>query len=119
MFYRYAVTISFRNGKTLELLGNQCSTFTDPGGFSMILMLDRDIIIELPEGPGNVFEEGEVIHYNAFPRPALFGYFPSDWDSVNGRFNLIDKVIINSRGRQAEKNQKNSKPILTPPNGSC
>ncbi len=106
MRYNYRITLYFRNGKILELLGNQASTFTDPGGISMILMLDKTVIVELPEGIGNVFEEGEVVHYNAFPRPALYDLFPSDWDPINGRFNLIDKIIINSRGCEASSSVK-------------
>ncbi len=115
MFYRYTVMIDFRNGKHLELHGHQCSTFTDPDGFTMILMLDREIIIELTEGPGNVFAEGEVVHYNAAPRPALFDRFPADWDPVNGKFNIIDKIVINSLGRGVD--DKSS--AVNTPDGSC
>ncbi len=123
MFFKYAVTIFFRNGKTLELLGNNCSTFKDPNGFSMILSLDSDRIIELPEGIGNPLNQDEVVHYNAFPRPSLYNYFPKDWDEVNGRFNLIDRVVINSAGREAigkppRRNQPVAPPAGTTP-GSC
>ncbi len=113
MTYNYRITLYFRNGKTLELLGNQCSTFTDPGGVSMILSLDKEIIVELPEGIGNVFEEGEVYHYNAFPRPALYNLFPADWDPKTESFQLIDKIIINSRGTEASKKIR----VITAPGG--
>ncbi len=115
MRYNYRVTLYFRNGKVLELLGNQCSTFTDPGGVSTILSLDKEIIAELPEIVGNVFEEGEVLHYNAFPRPYLYKLFPKDWDPINGRFNLIDKIVINSRGTEADSKPK----VVTSPDGGC
>ena len=116
MFYKYTVSIDFRNGKHLELHGSQCSTFTDPNGFTMILMFNNQIIIELTEGPGNVFVEGEVVHYNAAPRPALFDKFPPDWDPVNGKFNIIDKVVINSKGIEADSDISSAQ---TPADGSC
>ncbi len=117
MFFNYALTVYFRNGKILSLLGNQLSTFTDPGGVSMVLSLDKEIIIELPEGIGNAFEPGEIIHYNAFPRPDLYKLFPPEWDPKKESFQLIDKINIDSRGRQADSNKPKSLP--TTPNGEC
>ncbi len=117
MTFKYAINIFFRNGKTIELLGNQVSTFTDPGGVSMVLSLDKEIIIELPEGIGNAMEVGEVIHYNAFPRPALYDLFPPEWDPKKESFLLIDKIMIDSRGREASSNKP--RVIPTPPGGGC
>ncbi len=117
MRYQYAVTIHFRNGKVLELMGNQCSTFKDPNGVSLVLSLDKEIIVEFPEGIGNSFSVDRVMHYNAFPRPALYKHFPSDWDPVNGKFNLIDKLAIDSQGREADPKAKTTP--TTPPTGGC
>ncbi len=100
MYYKYIVTIYFRNGKRLELVGNQLSVHKDPGGVSMILMLNKEIIVELPEGIGNTFSVDVVAHYNAFPRPALYDLFPDDWDPKTESFLLIDKILINSFGRE-------------------
>ncbi len=123
MRYNYAINIYFRNGKKIELLGNQCSTFTDPGGVSMVLALDKEIIVELPEGIGNAIEVGQVTHYNAFPRPALYDLFPSDWDPKKESFLLIDRINIDSRGREADSNAPSATtpPVGIPsvPNGGC
>ncbi len=124
MTYKYILTIYFRNGKILELVGNQCSTFTDPGGVSMVLSLDKEIIIELPEGIGNAMEVGEVTHYNAFPRPAIYKLFPDDWDPKTESFLLINKVLIDSRGRGGDPRPAKSAPSggtppTTPPGGGC
>ncbi len=115
MHFNYAVNIFFRNGKSIELLANQVSTFTDPGGVSMIMSVDKEILIELPEGIGNAIEVGNVTHYNAFPRPALYNKFPADWDPKTESFLLIDKIEIDSRGREADSN----KPRVVKPGGSC
>ncbi len=103
MKYQYAITLFFRNGKKMEILANQVSTHTDPNGVSHVLTADQEIIAELPEGIGNAMEVGEVPHYNAFPRPGLYKYFPKDWDPIKGRFSLIDRILIDSRGRVADK----------------
>ncbi len=116
------MNIFFRNGKRLELVGNQLSTFTDPGGVSLVLSLNKDIIIELPEGIGNAMEVGEVTHYNAFPRPALYNLFPNDWDPKTESFLLIDKIIIDSRGREQGSKSGGTSPTTPPtgtPGGGC
>ena len=103
MFYKYAVTFHFRNGKIKEILATQCSTHKDPKGFTHVMSLNNEIVAELPEGIGNTFSAEEVLYYNAAPRAALFQYFPSDpeWNQTKINFNLIDKIIVNSLGREA------------------
>ncbi len=117
MFYQYAITFHFRNGKILEIHGNQCSTFTDPGGISLVMVVDKKIVAELPEGIGNSFSAEETLYYNAFPRKDLYDYFPADWDIKNGRFNLIDKINVNALGREVDPS-KTKKPA-TSPGGGC
>ncbi len=120
MRYQYALNIYFRNGKSIELLGNQVSTFTDPGGVSLVLSLDKEIIIELPEGIGNAIDVGQVTHYNAFPRPALYKLFPPEWDPTTESFLLIDRINIDSRGREADTNARTIAPTTpTSPNVGC
>jgi len=117
MFYKYAVTFHFRNGKIKEILATQCSTYKDPGGFSLILSLNNDIVAELPEGIGSAFSVDEVNHYNAFPRKALYDYFPVDWDPKTENFSLIDKISINSMGREAGPQTKHAR--SNTPGSSC
>jgi hypothetical protein len=117
MHYKYAVTIYFRNGKVLELLSNRVTIQKDPGGVSLVMSIDGDIVIELNEGIGNPFSEGNTTYYNASPRLALYDKFPPDWDPYKENFNLIDKINVDSRGREAEPNSS-SRPIVPDP-GNC
>ncbi len=111
MFYKYTITIYFRNGKILELYANQLSTFKDPGGVSLVMSIDREILIELPESIGNTMDVENVTYYNAFPRPALLKRFPPDWDPEKESFQLIDKINVNSLGKEVRNNQQPVRPI--------
>jgi len=97
--YRYYLTIYFRNGKILTIKTNETNIMKDPQGFSQVLTVDSIPILELVDrGTGNVFEEGETIHYTAFPRPKIYDHFPEDWDKTEKGFKLIDKVVVNAKG---------------------
>jgi hypothetical protein len=81
------------------------------------MSIDGDIVIELNEGIGNPFSESQTTYYNASPRPALFDKFPFDWDPFKENFNLIDKINVDSQGREADSNN-NPRPIIPDP-GDC
>jgi hypothetical protein len=99
MFYKFYITIYFRNGKILNIKTNNTSIMKDPKGFSQIITVDGIPILELVDrGTGNAFGEGEVIHYTAAPRPKLYDYFLPEWDRNENGFTLIDKIIVNSKG---------------------
>ena len=99
MIYKYYLTIYFRNGKILNIKTNQTSIIKDPKGFSQVLTIEGEPVLELVDrGSGNVFEEGEVVHYTAFPRQKLYDYFYDTWDKNERGFTLIDKIIVNAKG---------------------
>jgi hypothetical protein len=117
MKYKYIITIYFRNGKVLTLYANQNSIFKDPGGVSLVMSIDKEILVELPESIGNTFDEANVTYYNAFPRPALYKRFPSDWDPNKESFQLIDRINVNSLG--VETGDKVDRPKPKPPTDEC
>jgi hypothetical protein len=117
MKYKYVITIYFRNGKILTLYANQHSIFKDPGGVSLVMSIDKKIMVELPESIGNTFEVDQVTYYNAFPRPALYERFPPDWNPDKESFQLIDKINVSSHG--VETGDKADRPKPKPPIDEC
>ena len=103
MFYQNHIVITFRNKKILEIDAQKVSIIKHPAGFSQVLFVDGEILLTFEDkGGGNVFEEGEAVHYSSFPSKKLQDYFPEDWDIEEKGFALIDKVVVDSKGRTVE-----------------
>ncbi len=103
MFYKYYVVIYFRNGKTLPLYSNDVSVHKGPGSSQRYLWVDGDEIVAMRNANPQVFVENETIYYDSSPLPKLFPLFPSEWDAEEPSLRVIDKVIIDSRGRNVHE----------------
>jgi len=97
--YKYTIRIRFRNEKVMTINSNQLSIQKDPEFNRFRLWFDEKPQLKILSGQPNVFREGEYSLHNCAPvKENLFEYFPDDWDKDDERFNVIDEVIVNTKG---------------------
>jgi len=101
MKYQYNIRLTFRNKKILSIDCNILNNIKDGGSSKNRLWIDGKPCVRLKAGSPNMFTPGEFYLYNATPVKAnLFEYFPEDWDKTDPQFNIIDVVLINTKGIQ-------------------
>jgi hypothetical protein len=61
--------------------------------------VDGNEIVALRNTNAQVFADNETIYYNGAPLPKLFPMLPEEWDKEEPSLRIIDKVIIDSKGR--------------------
>jgi hypothetical protein len=105
MHYKYYIVIYFRNGKTLPIYSNDVSVHKGPNSSQRYLWVDGDEIVALRNANAHVFVDRETIYYDAAPLPKLFPLLPTEWDQDEPSLRVIDKVIIDSRGRTLTSQQ--------------
>ena len=99
MRYQFTVRIKFRNGKTLTVYSNDCNLRNDGLTPRARLYFHNEPQINIKSGSPNTFREGEYYLYNGSPvKQNLFELFPGDWDKEDEQFNVIDEIIVNSKG---------------------
>ena len=92
----------FRNGRNFSLYSNQVSVHKGPGSSQRYLWVDGDEIAALGNANPQVFHEGETIYYNGSPLPKMDPLIPDDWDKSEASIRVIDKIVIDSKGRNKE-----------------
>ncbi len=99
MFYKYYIVLTFRNGKTHSIYSNNVSVHKGPASSQRYLWVDGDELVSLKNANPQVFVEGETIYYNGSPLPKLYPILPTDWDIEEPSLRIIDKIVIDSKGR--------------------
>jgi len=99
MHYKYYVVIYFRCGKTLPLYSNNVSVHEGRNSSQRYLWVDGQEMAAFRKANPQTFREGEIILNDGSPLPKLYPKMPNDWDKEEACLRIIDKVIIDSKGR--------------------
>ena len=99
MHYKYYVVLYFRNGSNMSLYSNDVSLHEGPNSSQRYLWVDGKEIVAVKKANPHSFREGETFLYDGSPLTKLWDMMPTEWDKDVPSLKIIDKIVIDSKGR--------------------